>query len=124
MEIAIIGGGIAGLCTALDLKLRGFEVSIFEKEKLGEGTTTKCAGMLHSGARYVNKEIDIATLCYQENKILKSILPFAIDKKDGLFIACKNYDMNYVNKFEENMKIAKIEFEKLSLREIKDAKYY
>lgn len=119
MDVAIIGGGIAGLCTALDLKLRGFNVSIFEKGKLGDGTTTKCAGMLHSGARYVNKEIDIAKLCYQENQLIKKILPYAVDNKDGLFIALKDYDMEYVKKFEDNMKLAQIKFEKLSYSDIK-----
>ena len=33
-EVAIIGGGISGLCSALFLKKLGCEVTIFEKDKL------------------------------------------------------------------------------------------
>ncbi len=70
MKIIVIGGGISGLCSALDLALRGIEVVLVEKRELGAGTTTKCAGMLHSGARYLVKNEKVADLCFRENCVL------------------------------------------------------
>jgi len=53
--------------------------------------------MLHSGARYVNKEIDIAKLCSQENIVIKRILPYAVGNKEGLFIVKKEYEKLFPN---------------------------
>lgn len=47
-KVVIVGAGIAGLSTALDLALRGFKCSVIDMGSVGSGTTTKCAGMLHS----------------------------------------------------------------------------
>jgi len=87
MKIMVVGGGISGLCSALDLALRGVEVVLVEKGVLGSGTTTKCAGMLHSGARYLVRNEKIAELCFKENKIWRKIVPFAIDSlHQGIFV--------------------------------------
>lgn len=45
-EIAVIGGGIAGLGPAWQLALRGWKVRLFERDLVGSGATTKAAGML------------------------------------------------------------------------------
>lgn len=42
----IIGGGIAGLCTAFHLVKSGEKVTIIEAETVGEKTTNKAAGMI------------------------------------------------------------------------------
>ena len=36
-KIAVIGGGIIGLCIALKLQMNGEKVTIFEKDNAGEG---------------------------------------------------------------------------------------
>lgn len=103
-KIVVVGGGIAGLSVARDLALRGFEVIVIEKKKIGSGTTTNCAGMLHSGARYVVKDPDVARLCFQENKILIKIAKFAVGKNKALFLTLKTDDKKYHNDFEKSCK--------------------
>lgn len=44
--IAILGGGIAGLSTALELLDRGYEVTVFESAVIGAGTTGGSTGHL------------------------------------------------------------------------------
>jgi len=53
MAIAILGGGILGVCTALDLADRGFDVTLFERnaELLSEASLHN-EGKLHLGFVY------------------------------------------------------------------------
>jgi len=103
-KIVILGAGIAGLSIARDLALRGFKITLIEKNTIGNGTTNKCAGMLHSGARYAIKDKDVAKLCFQENRILRSIASFAVGKNDALFITLPNDNKEYQKEFEESCK--------------------
>jgi glycine/D-amino acid oxidase-like deaminating enzyme len=45
-DIIIIGGGVAGLSTAMQLAGRGASVQILERERLGNGSTGRAAGLL------------------------------------------------------------------------------
>lgn len=49
-DIAIIGGGIAGLWTALELLRAGAAVRVFDTRPLGQGASTAAGGMLAPGA--------------------------------------------------------------------------
>ncbi len=44
--LGVIGGGIAGMTTALFCARKGYSVSLFEKHRLGSGATTAAAGVL------------------------------------------------------------------------------
>ncbi|HEY8190889.1 MAG TPA: FAD-dependent oxidoreductase [Alphaproteobacteria bacterium] len=48
-EICIIGGGLAGLCTALSLAERGRSVIIIEKNRIGWGASGRNGGMVSVG---------------------------------------------------------------------------
>lgn len=52
VDIAIIGGGIAGLWTANVLKARGYSVALFSKGPLGSRQTLASQGVIHGGAKY------------------------------------------------------------------------
>jgi glycine/D-amino acid oxidase-like deaminating enzyme len=41
-DVAVIGGGIVGLYTALDLTLRDFKVVLLERGAIGSGTSGGC----------------------------------------------------------------------------------
>lgn len=51
-DIAIIGGGIAGLWLNAQLRQRGFNTLLIEKNSLGGEQTVKSQGIIHGGAKY------------------------------------------------------------------------
>ena len=46
VDVIIIGGGVAGLSTAMQLSGRGASVLVLERERLGNGSTGRAAGLL------------------------------------------------------------------------------
>lgn len=85
-EVLVIGGGATGTGLVRDLSLRGFRTVLVEKSDLSTGTTGRYHGLLHSGGRYVVNDPDAAVECIQENKILRKIIPFAIEDTGGFFV--------------------------------------
>ena len=51
-DIAIIGGGIAGLWTLNQLRNKGYSATLFEQEALGSYQTMGSQGMIHGGIKY------------------------------------------------------------------------
>ncbi|MFP6767576.1 MAG: FAD-dependent oxidoreductase, partial [Planctomycetaceae bacterium] len=45
-DVVVIGGGVAGLSTAMQLSQRGSSVTVLERERLGNGSTGRAAGLL------------------------------------------------------------------------------
>ncbi len=45
-DVIIIGGGVAGLSTAMQLAGRGARVIVLERDRLGNGSTGRAAGLL------------------------------------------------------------------------------
>ncbi len=45
-DVIVIGGGVAGLSTSMQLALRGAKVTVLERERLGNGSSGRAAGML------------------------------------------------------------------------------
>ena len=45
-DVIVIGGGVAGLSTAMQLAMRGTAVTVIERERLGNGSTGRAAGLL------------------------------------------------------------------------------
>ena len=45
-DVIVIGGGVAGLSTAMQLARRGARVTVVERERLGNGSTGRAAGLL------------------------------------------------------------------------------
>lgn len=51
-QILIIGGGIAGLWLLAELKQKGYQVLLLEKEAIGNGQTIASQGIIHGGTKY------------------------------------------------------------------------
>jgi len=52
LDIAIIGGGVAGLWLANRLHTQGFKLALFEHKALGSDQTMASQGMIHGGMKY------------------------------------------------------------------------
>ncbi len=94
-QLLIIGGGATGLGIALDACLRGFKVVLVEQSDLGQGTSGRYHGLLHSGGRYVISDPPSARDCASENEILHRIAPHAIEDTGGMFISTKSDPVDY-----------------------------
>lgn len=114
MKVGVIGAGIVGLSVARDLALRGIDCILIEQGAPGCGTTTHCAGMLHSGARYAVQEPELAELCAQANKELRELAPFAISGEAGLFVSLNNDPPKYAQRFAKACRVADISISQLS----------
>lgn len=81
------------------MALRGLDIILFDKQKIGKGTTTQCAGMLHSGARYATKDLKTAKLCLQENMIIQKIIPHAVGNQKAYFVRYADDEPEYEKQF-------------------------
>jgi glycerol-3-phosphate dehydrogenase len=54
-SIAVIGGGINGLCIALELARRGWKVDLFERARCLAQTSSASTKLLHGGLRYLEQ---------------------------------------------------------------------
>lgn len=63
-RIVILGGGIAGLATAMRLSQAGFPVTLFESSELGTAASSRNQGWLHSGALFAVDSPGYARTCY------------------------------------------------------------
>ena len=52
-KIGIIGGGVIGVCTAIESLKLGHSVTLFESSKCFSETSSKSSKLLHGGIRYL-----------------------------------------------------------------------
>ncbi|MEW6567406.1 MAG: anaerobic glycerol-3-phosphate dehydrogenase subunit GlpA [Chloroflexota bacterium] len=86
-QLLVVGGGATGLGIAWDACLRGLKVVLVEQGDLGQGTSGRYHGLLHSGGRYVISDPPSARDCATENILLRRIAPHTIEDTGGLFVA-------------------------------------
>lgn len=60
VDIAIIGGGIAGLWLLNELRQQGFSAILLESATLGGGQTHKAQGIIHGGMKYALQGVKTA----------------------------------------------------------------
>ncbi|MBM5802327.1 MAG: FAD-dependent oxidoreductase, partial [Cyanobacteria bacterium K_DeepCast_35m_m2_023] len=53
--VAVIGGGINGLCIAWELARRGWQVDLFERGRCLAQTSSASTKLLHGGLRYLEQ---------------------------------------------------------------------
>jgi glycerol-3-phosphate dehydrogenase len=115
-DALVIGGGATGTGIARDLALRGIKTLLVEKDDLAAGTTGRNHGLLHSGARYAVKDIESATECITENRILKRIAGHCIEDTGGLFVSLKEDDPSYISRLLDGCRLAGIKTKQISVK--------
>jgi FAD dependent oxidoreductase len=97
----IVGGGIAGLLTALRLAQAGQRVLVIEKDKIGTGATFSNHGMIHSGALYVRQHGHVVRSCQEAQEAFSVLVPSAeIATDDSLYIAAKRDIDEFIEKLD------------------------
>jgi glycerol-3-phosphate dehydrogenase len=98
--VAVVGGGSTGVGVVRDLALRGVEAVLIEKGGLASGATGHAHGLLHSGARYADRDPESARDCISENRVLREIAPECLDTTGGVFVELPEDPDGY---FEEKL---------------------
>lgn len=76
-DTVVVGGGIAGLLTALRLARAGQEVALLEAGRLGSGATGANHGIVHSGALYVRRHGHVVRDCQEAQSVFTALLAAA-----------------------------------------------
>ncbi len=116
-DVLIIGGGATGGGIAWDLALRGVRVVLAEMGDLATGTSGRFHGLLHSGGRYAVRDPESAQECIDENRILRRIVPEAVEDTGGYFVLCPGDDEAYIETWLQGCKTAGIETSPVSIAE-------
>ena len=116
-DVIVIGGGIIGLWTALDLSLRGLSVAVVERGVIGGETSGKFHGLLHSGARYAVNDPVSARECIEENMVLTRIASHVIEDTGGYFVAVTREDEEYHDRLVEGLRRVGIPYREVPVEE-------
>lgn len=116
-EVVVVGGGSTGAGVARDAAMRGFPTVLVERADLGQGTTGRFHGLLHSGGRYVVSDPESATECAQENAILKRIQADACEDTGGLFVSVPGDDDDFADGFEAACRAAQVPCQEIPVAE-------
>ncbi len=114
-DILVIGGGATGTSVLRDLAMRGFRCLLVERRDLAYGTTGRYHGLLHSGARYAVKDPQAARECFEENQVLRRIMPQCIEDTGGFYVLTPFDDPAYVPQFLNGCRNAGIPVEDISI---------
>ena len=93
--VLVVGGGATGVGVARDLALRGVDVVLVNRGRLGGGTSGRSHGLLHSGARYAESDPERAAACLAENRVLRDIAGGCVRDTGGLFVSLADDDPDY-----------------------------
>ncbi|WP_337860411.1 FAD-dependent oxidoreductase [Ferroplasma sp.] len=117
-KIGVIGAGITGLFSALNLALDGYDVTLFDRDYILSGTSGKFHGMLHSGSRYSVNDNESAKECIQENNLLSSTASNFIKNTGGYYLALNDEEAEYGSKLLAKNRENGIPTKELSVKEM------
>jgi glycerol-3-phosphate dehydrogenase len=114
-DVLVVGGGATGAGVLRDLAMRGLRTLLIDKSDLGTGTSGRYHGLLHSGGRYVARDVAAATECIVENRVLRRIATATIEDTGGYFVATPEDPDNYVDAFPGACAAAGIDCEEVEV---------
>jgi glycerol-3-phosphate dehydrogenase len=116
-DVLVIGGGSTGAGVAHAAALRGFSTVLVERRDLGDGTTGRFHGLLHSGGRYAVKDPSAARECISENRILRRIASDCVEDTGGMFVSTPWDDPDYGDLFLKGCQDTGIPAEEIAVGE-------
>lgn len=116
-DVVVIGGGATGAGAVRDAAMRGYRTILLDRADLGQGTTGRYHGLLHSGGRYVVSDANSAAECARENEIVTRIHADAVEACGGLFVVCPDDDPAFGDKWLEGAKAAGMPHAEISVAE-------
>jgi len=99
VDVVVIGGGSTGVGVVRDVAMRGYSAVLLDRADLGQGTSGRFHGLLHSGGRYVVSDPQSATECAEENVIVTRIHADAVEATGGYFVTAPGDDPAFADKF-------------------------
>ncbi len=100
-QLLVIGGGATGLGIAWDASLRGIKTVLIEQSDIGQGTSGRYHGLLHSGGRYAISDPVSAADCARENQIVRTIAAPAVEETGGYFVSTPTDPLQYPDQWRE-----------------------
>jgi glycerol-3-phosphate dehydrogenase len=80
VDVAVVGGGIAGACIARDAARRGLSVALLEREDFASATTGASSKLLHGGLRYLRRlDLRVVRESLRERRIWADIAPNLVE---------------------------------------------
>lgn len=116
-DVVVIGGGATGAGVVRDVAMRGYSAILVDRADLGQGTTGRYHGLLHSGGRYVVSDPHSATECARENAIVTRIHADAVEATGGLFVVTPEDSEEHADKFGPAALATGVPCEEISIRE-------
>ncbi|GAA1391094.1 anaerobic glycerol-3-phosphate dehydrogenase subunit GlpA [Luteococcus peritonei] len=113
-DVVVIGGGATGAGVVRDVAMRGYTAILVDRFDLGQGTTGRYHGLLHSGGRYVVSDPHSATECAQENEIITRIHADAVEATGGLFVVTPEDTEEHADKFLAASRATQVPCEEIS----------
>nr|MDO8133569.1 FAD-dependent oxidoreductase [Candidatus Njordarchaeum guaymaensis] len=92
-DVAVVGGGSAGVGTARDCAKRGLKTILLERNDLASGAVATCAGMISGGPKYL-MEPPMVKLCSAESAVIAKIAKNVIFSTPILIPLIEKTDIN------------------------------
>lgn len=118
MKIGVIGGGVAGLFSAWYLAKAGAEVTLYEKDELGKGTTWWAAGMLAPINELEFTELELLKAGMESRELYSEVEAelgdIGLEKAGTLEVALTQDDVGYLRRLYDFQREHGLEVEWLS----------
>ncbi len=93
-------------------------MALIERRDLTDGTSGRYHGLLHSGGRYAVRDPESARECIEENRILRRIVPHAIEDTGGYFITTPQDDPLFADKWLAACRACGIEADEVAVADL------
>ncbi|MGW3953952.1 NAD(P)/FAD-dependent oxidoreductase [Streptomyces sp. NPDC004752] len=115
----VVGGGIVGLCTAYELRKRGFDVVIVEQRFFAFGATGRNPGSLWLQVRRTGTELELARRGREAYAALERELgpTFEFRRNGGLFFYETDTQVAHLERYVEDRKKAGLQVSMVTRRE-------